>query len=308
MTSENVLFEIVIGTYEKFLLGYGVEIQSDAFIMKPSFSVEAHHQTVKCIASSAKYLASGSTDETIQLFNMNTRKEMGALLHHNGSVTSLTFHGSYLISCSEDNTICLWSTNNWECLKTLQGHKSGVNCISVHPSGKMALSVSKDKTLRTWNLIKGRSAYVTNIKKDAELVQWSPDGSFFLISHRNIVEIFSVENAAVLHTIDFQHKICDITFLNDDVFAVAGEQDEVHLFSVKSGSLCNTIKAKTNRIKAVKAVKVNEESFLVTASSEGHIKVWHIDDSKPEWKIHKVGKVSTGCRPTCMTIIVKTSE
>lgn len=43
--------------------------------------------------------------------------------------------------------------------------RNSVNCISIHPSGKMALSVSKDKTLRTWNLIKGRSAYVTNMKK-----------------------------------------------------------------------------------------------------------------------------------------------
>lgn len=38
-----------------------------------------------------------------------------------------------------------------------------VTCLAVHPSGKMALSVGKDHTLRTWNLVKGRPAYTTNL-------------------------------------------------------------------------------------------------------------------------------------------------
>ncbi|GFS72952.1 p21-activated protein kinase-interacting protein 1-like [Trichonephila clavipes] len=84
MASENVLMEIVIGTYEKYLLGYNLEMNVDQFILKPSFSTEAHIQSIKCIASSDKFLASGSIDETIQLFNMKTRKEIGALQQHNG--------------------------------------------------------------------------------------------------------------------------------------------------------------------------------------------------------------------------------
>jgi WD40 repeat protein len=37
--------------------------------------------------------------------------------------------------------------------------------LSVHPSGKLALTVGQDKTLRTWNLITGKSAYISNIKR-----------------------------------------------------------------------------------------------------------------------------------------------
>lgn len=42
-------------------------------------------------------------------------------------------------------------------------HPGGVTCISVHPTGKLALSVGNDKKLCTWNLIKGRRAYVTHV-------------------------------------------------------------------------------------------------------------------------------------------------
>lgn len=37
-----------------------------------------------------------------------------------------------------------------------------VSFLACHPSGKLALSVGKDRTLRTWNLVKGRPAYTTN--------------------------------------------------------------------------------------------------------------------------------------------------
>ena len=41
--------------------------------------------------------------------------------------------------------------------------------ISIHPSGKLALSAGKDKTLRTWNLMTAKAAYITNIKQSKRL-------------------------------------------------------------------------------------------------------------------------------------------
>jgi protein MAK11 len=43
-------------------------------------------------------------------------------------------------------------------LRSLKGHKGRVNSVSVHPSGKVALSVGKDRTLYMWDLMRGRRA------------------------------------------------------------------------------------------------------------------------------------------------------
>ena len=45
--------------------------------------------------------------------------------------------------------------HDWSCLHILGGHKATVSDVAVHPSGKLALSVSRDNTLRLWNLIEG---------------------------------------------------------------------------------------------------------------------------------------------------------
>lgn len=39
----------------------------------------------------------------------------------------------------------------------LSGHKEAITSISIHPSGKLALSVSKDNTMKLWNLVQGNT-------------------------------------------------------------------------------------------------------------------------------------------------------
>ena len=50
-------------------------------------------------------------------------------------------------------------------MTTMKGHKGRVNGLSVHPTGKIAISVGKDKTLRLWNLMTGRKASATKLRE-----------------------------------------------------------------------------------------------------------------------------------------------
>ena len=40
--------------------------------------------------------------------------------------------------------------------------RGAINDLAVHPTGKLALSVGRDKELRIWNLMAGRCAYITH--------------------------------------------------------------------------------------------------------------------------------------------------
>lgn len=109
-------------------------------------------------------MASGSTDEIIRLYDVKKRKEYGSLGgHHSGDITDIQFHGKYMLSASDDQTINLWRTKDWEFLKTLKAHKGRVNSLAVHPTGKIALSVSIDRSAIVWNLMTGRKASVNKL-------------------------------------------------------------------------------------------------------------------------------------------------
>ena len=124
----------------------------------------AHTGAIKCLASSDRYLVSGGSDEVIKIYDLKKRKDLGSLAQHTGAVTALQFYSrNHLLSASEDGTICIWRTRDWECMATMKGHKGRVNGICVHPTGKIAVSVGKDRALRLWNLMTGRKASNTKL-------------------------------------------------------------------------------------------------------------------------------------------------
>src|SRR5882762_1039095 len=88
-----------------------------------------------------------------------------------GSITHLSFPTrSHLLSASEDGTLCLFRARDWAVLRSLHGHKGRVNSVAVHPSGKVALSVGKDKTLRMWDLMRGKGSASTKLGKGWSLI------------------------------------------------------------------------------------------------------------------------------------------
>ncbi|CAG2122422.1 unnamed protein product, partial [Medioppia subpectinata] len=128
--------EIIVGTYEEFLIGYQLKRLDEGYALEQTFTDRAHCGSVRCVTATAKTLVSGSTDEAIHIYNMSRRSDAGTLQQHSGTVTQLEFFKTtHLFSASEDGTVCVWDTRTWQCEKTLRGHKDAVTALSVHPSG-----------------------------------------------------------------------------------------------------------------------------------------------------------------------------
>ncbi|XP_052256627.1 p21-activated protein kinase-interacting protein 1-like isoform X2 [Dreissena polymorpha] len=303
--------EIVVGTYDDVVLGYRVVNVAEDVQIEASFTDNCHSGCVKCIAASEKgILATGSTDETIRLLNLRKMRELGSLVHHNGSVTSLQFHRGFLFSTSDDGTLCLWRAFTWECMRTFKGHKSEVNCVSVHPSGKLALTVGKDKTLHTWNLITGRSAYISNIRKSAELVCWSPNGDYYVIVINNEIDVYSVETAEVCSTIKASSRVNCLEFIKDDVLCYGGEGGDLCFHDISTNMPLHTCETKTTRIKGLCVWKHTEneknETQIAVASSDGMIKLYRADVHEKKITTNLLTEKSTGFRITCMAMFSST--
>jgi WD40 repeat protein len=49
-----------------------------------SFADHSHRASIRSVCANGKFVASGSADETIHVYDMKARKESGILLHHSG--------------------------------------------------------------------------------------------------------------------------------------------------------------------------------------------------------------------------------
>lgn len=88
---QSVKFQVMAGSYERIL--YGLQIQegnsdsSELLQIKPIFTFPAHISCIKAVAASpkgGKWLATGGTDETIKIWDLRRRKELGGLQQHTG--------------------------------------------------------------------------------------------------------------------------------------------------------------------------------------------------------------------------------
>jgi len=302
--------EIVVGTYEELLLGFRLEREIDfKYRLEASFTDHSHMGCIRTVAISRQgILASGSSDEMIRIYNLRTRSEMGALAHHEGTITGLSFHGKkHMLSSSEDGSLAVWKIGRWECLRSLRGHKDVVTDFSVHPSGKLALSVSKDKTLRTWNLITGKCAYTSNIKFIAEFLLWSPAGDKYLLINGNTINIYNVETAELMQNIQCGSRICCALFLRDSVLAVGGEGGDIHLFDIDDNKHITKFSTETNRVKGMCVCHYEDQEWLLTVSSDGAVQGWTILEQEGKWETKKQFSHDCSFRPTCVAVFTPSS-
>lgn len=166
-TGPSRTVQIVVGSYERVLHGITADLRQSKTAsgqdkcrcsFADTFLFQAHSSAVRCLAVSpmqveegvkqgAKVvLASGSTDERINLYHLSTsppsrisdgpatptlsghlvlenpkNREVGSLLHHSAPVTALDFPTrSKLLSSAEDNTIAITRARDWTALSTIK--------------------------------------------------------------------------------------------------------------------------------------------------------------------------------------------
>ncbi|KAJ7663795.1 WD40-repeat-containing domain protein [Mycena polygramma] len=328
-------FKVVAGSYEKLLYGlegtvsYDSDTSALSYHLKPVFIFPAHVSCIKAVAASphgGKWLATGSADEIVKVWDLRRRKEIGGLMHHEGSITHLEFPSrSHLLSASEDGTLCLFRARDWAVLRALRGHKGRVNSVAVHPSGKVALSVGKDRTLRMWDLMRGKGCASTKLGKEAELVRWSSDGSLFVVQVASTIDLYTTD-MNLIHTINHPSRLQDVKFVkrvngDGDVLLAGAEDKKLSIYNVSTDPenrprIIAAMIGHENRVKAVQTLAIalpaasGRESTTVvcTVSSDGKILVYDLGalPAQPGSTVLEISPVaeydSKGTRLTCVTL------
>ncbi|RDB18437.1 p21-activated protein kinase-interacting protein 1-like [Hypsizygus marmoreus] len=341
-------FKVIAGSYEKLLYGLegritttdDAEVDSSpstssapakyTFSLTPMFIFPAHVSCIKAVAASpegGKWLATGSADEIVKVWDLRRRKEIGGLMHHEGSITHLTFPSrSHLLSASEDGTLCLFRARDWSVLRALRGHKGPVNSVAVHPSGKVALSVGKDRTLRMWDLMRGKGCASTKIGKEGEIVRWSVDGSLFVVQSGSTIDVYTTD-MVLLHTITHPSRLHDVCFCKrvdgsgGEVLFAAAEDKNLSIYDIstdptKVPKIIAKMTGHGNRVKAVQTLSValpvstgrTSTTIVCTVSSDGKIHIYDMATlpSKDKEDVVDIAPAavydSKGTRLTCVAL------
>ncbi len=97
------------------------------------------------------FLASGSFDDKIMIWNVNETSPLYTLLGHTDTIRSLVvINNEYLASCSDDDTIKLWSLSNYEEVNSWTASAKFMYAIAFDPKSNVLVSGGLDNEIRVW--------------------------------------------------------------------------------------------------------------------------------------------------------------
>jgi WD40 repeat protein len=109
--------------------------------------------------------------------------------------------GTFIASGSVDHTIRIWELETGRMLRILRGHTDAVRCLTFSPDGQMLASGSTDRTIRLWNPKTGEFVRMLFGRYDHAIhaLSFSPDGLMLARGNENKdIKIWEVNTATEL--------------------------------------------------------------------------------------------------------------
>lgn len=203
-------------------------------------TLRGHTRPILSIAfNSDVFLASGSEDRTVKIWNAITGDLLRILSGHTGQVNCVVFaNGNLLASGSSDTTIKLWDINTGEIIRTMTGHYGRVEYLAFNGGNILASAcIAEDRTIRLWN---------ANI------------GDFLKTWPSNTLD----------------GGVTSLAFVSEEVLAVGGSVGTVDLWNIdKSPILTKTLRGHK---KIISGLESNQQGLLASRSYDSTI-VWDVN-------------------------------
>ncbi len=209
--------------------------------------------------------------------------------------------GNFLVSGSKDNTVKLWDLNSYRVIRSLEGHSSAISQVLYSPSGTLVASVSVDGNIIIWDLTnKGnvltqfqvqfhdQSQKRTVPQNEGYTIAFHPSENTLASAGKDgSIRIWDVENVQLIDELQTQQEIHVIAYSPDGTYLASGGADNIVRFWDAS---FNTEMAKQDRkITALQSFRrhygdVNALAFsangkyLASASDDCTIIVYSLDD------------------------------
>ncbi|KAK3985270.1 putative WD-40 repeat-containing protein [Cladorrhinum sp. PSN332] len=120
----------------------------------PNHPEEGHGECIYSLQFNPQYLVSGSRDQTLKVWNMETRRCIRTLAKHRGSVLCLQFDSDpkedIIVSGSSDSDVIIWQFSTGKEIQTLK-HAHRESVLNVKFDERILVTCSKDKTIKIFN-------------------------------------------------------------------------------------------------------------------------------------------------------------
>jgi len=197
-------FPNYMGGFDPFGYGHGGYPYAQGGGSRQLQKYVGHEGWVQCVQFDDQKIVSGSGDQTLKIWDVETAKTLSTLHGHLSFVYCLQYDQNTIVSGSGglDKTMKLWDIRTGACLATLDGHTATVMNLLFRDN--LLVSGSFDKTIKLWDLRMRRSTNTLIGHSSAVgCVHFRTPTSKELVSgsHDNTVKVWDTKLGTLEHTI-----------------------------------------------------------------------------------------------------------
>lgn len=224
---------------------YVWRIEGSTFKLHRKYSGHTHWVRTVIISPTRQYVTSGSEDNTVRIWKLETGETVKVLRGYDRRIRSLAFSPdeSYLATSGDDSTVVLWDTKTWQRAGTYTGsfEERRFREVVFDALGKILIAANQNGQIYFWD-----------VGKDPEL--------------RNS------------HMMDCQETLVRTIAIhpNGQIIASGGDDGIVRLYQFPSGELIYELPGQTNWIR--KIIFSSDGELIACSTEDGKVQVWSLEN------------------------------
>ena len=263
------------------------------------------------VSPDGKTIISGSDDQTIRIWDLNSQKLLRTLKGHTDWVydIAISADSQTLVSGSKDKTLRLWQLSGQH--RTLTGHTSYINSVAISPDATKIASGSYDKTVKLWNLSTGQVDTLKGHTREVLAVAISADGKKIVSGSvdRTLIiwnlKTLKAQNTLVGHTSDV--NAIALSSNNQQLVSVSDDRT-IKLWNLNTGREIRTL---TGHLADINAVDFSPDNqHIATGSDDKTVKIWDLSTGEDiyTFKGHQGAVFAVDYSPDGQTLVSASAD
>ena len=213
--------------------------------------LQAHTDPVTCVAitSDDKYIVSGSWDNTVRIWNLQSKTQKSVLQGHTKWVTSvsITSDNKYIVSASNDDTVRIWNIEQEIQEGVIQGEEGCILSVAVTSDSKYIITGGYDSTLIIWSFQK---------KSQEAILEGHTDSILILVT------------------------------TSDSKYAISGSDDKtIRIWDIQDRKQEAILEGHSNQVTGLAVTSDNR--YIISCGNDKTVRIWNLQSRRQEWALEE---------------------
>lgn len=179
-----------------------------------------------CFNGAGNLVASGSTDQTVRIWDSQNGLELACLERHRGEIEACSFstqHCNQIAAGGEGTDVNVWDFGTNQLLTQLQGHSKRITCCKYTQQTGLLLTGSLDGTVCFWDLRNNQVVNKLDCNGGIRCCDVSDaTGLMSTGGHDQVLRIWDSRSSCILRKLDFEGYVFSCCFSPSSEYIIVG--------------------------------------------------------------------------------------